>query len=431
MNLLSRCSAFLALAGSLFAQSVPDGYSSSLHSLPNSAGYPAVLTNAIAWFDGTDVTLQETGLAPRSLLHFSVPRFGAFLVPLRNGALLFADSSFGDVYLLATSVGALPILLNNLILPYDAAELSPTTVVISAKTGGFGASDNDLIRLDLTTGVTTALGSVGGASGALAIDAHGDLIYATAPQSFPAPSGSVQILRWSALQITLAQLGAGSLSLANAQVMVTGLDAVGDLALDTDDDLFFIDWLNGTVGEINQLHQSPWTTNFIDYTVSNVSCGTLQFIGSSGEFEPYSTTSSGELCLHETDFLQVSQLRKIQPRSAGLTAGNFSVIPRGPFTLQVQQATPNGIAIFGLALAQNLNAFTLTVQGFEQSIPWDNSLFIGITSFAALDALGHNQLQLNNPGLPAGTRLIAACAFSDSGLQLLGATQVRSLLLAP
>jgi hypothetical protein len=418
-------------AACLMSQAVPPGYQATVQTLPSTASYPAALPNGTAWFDGSDVIWLENGQAPRSLLHFAAPRFGAFSLPLSSGSILFADSSLGEVWLLPTSLGRAPQLLGSLVLPYDAAQLSPTTVVVSAKLGGYGASDNDLVQIDLTTGATINLGHVPGASGAIAVDSQGQIVYATAPATYPPPAGSVQVLRWTAQQVLIAQLGALPLTQANAQVLASGIDAIGDLALDSDDDLFFIDWFNGRLGEINELNQGAWVESLVDYSVSNVSCGTLQFVGNAGQFEPWSTVGNGMLYIHETDYMQVSQLRAMSPRAAVVMPSVSGVIPRGPFTLQLQQGPQNGLGIFACALAPTRNLVPVGIAGFEQTLLWDTSLVVGTTLFTTLGNAGQAQINLANPGIPLGSQLVAAWAFTDNALRVIGASPITVLPLAP
>lgn len=431
MKTIRQTAAVFLFSAWLMSQAVPPGYQAAVQTLPSTASYPAVLPNGAAWFDGSDVIWLENGQAPRSLLHFTAPRFGAFTLPLRSGLLLFADSSLGEVWLLSTSLGRAPQQLGSIVLPYDAAQLSPTTVVVSAKLGGYGASDNDLVQIDLTTGAVTNLGHVPGASGAVAVDAQGQIVYATAPATYPPPAGSVQVLRWTAQQVLVAQLGAIPLTQTNAQVLASGIDAVGDLALDSDDDLFFIDWFNGRLGEINDLGQSAWVESLVDYSVSNVSCGTLQFVGNTGQFEPWSTFGDGQLYIHETDYMQVSQLRTMSPRAAAVVPSVAGVIPRGPFTLQLQQGPQNGIGIFACALAPTRNLVPVGIAGFEQTLLWDTSLVLGTSLFTPLSSSGQAQISLTNPGIPLGSQLVAAWAFADNTLRVIGASTIAVLPLAP
>src|SRR5207247_670681 len=127
------------------------------------------------------------------------------------------------------------------------------------------------------------------------------------------PAGSVQVLLWTSTQLTIARAGAVPLSPGNAQLLFSGLDAAGDLALDSDDDLLFVDWFNGRVGELNELHQRAWRTDLIDYSGAGVSGATLQFVRGTGAFEPFAPASGGTLFVHETDFVSQSRLRAITP----------------------------------------------------------------------------------------------------------------------
>jgi hypothetical protein len=412
------------------AQNIAEGYADSAQALPAAASLPVVMPDGTAWFDGSDVVWNENGQPPRSLLHFSPPRFGGFALPLPNHGLLFADSSVGEIWLLSTVAGATPLQLATTALPYDAVLLSPTLAIVSAKSHGFGAADNDLLQLDLVSGALAPLGSVPGASGPVEVDAQGGLIYATASAAFPPPPGSVQVLRWTSVQVAIAALGAVPLDVNNAQVLFAGIDSASDIALDVDDDLLFVDWMRGRIGELNDLHAVPWRTDLADYASAAFGPDTLQYVPGAGEFEPFAA-AGGQLYVHETDFATVSQLRTIAPRPASIACTAGAVVPRGPFAIDVQQGPRSGASLFALAIAQTPSPLVLAVPGFEQPLHWDAALLGGASLFGAFDAQGRARLALANPGLPNGLQVIVACAFIDSAAAVIGSTAVLPLRLAP
>jgi hypothetical protein len=307
--------------------------------------------------------------------------------------------------------------------------LSPTQVIVSARTGGFGAADNDLLLLDFATGATTWLGSVAGASGAVVVDGQGGLVYATAPLAFPAPTGTVQVLRWSHTQLLVAIVGAVPLAAGNAQVLFSGLDAAADLALDGDGDLLFVDWMNNRVGELNELHGAPWRTDLVDYAGSSVSGASLQFVPGGGAFEPFALAGGGELIVHETDFVATSQLRSITSARAAIAAVPAGVVPAGPLAVTVQAGPAGGVGLFAVALAPASGPLAVAVPGFEQVLAWDAALLGGATTFTAFDPSGAAQLALVNPGFPLGLQVLVASAFLDAGGVVLGSTGLLVLSL--
>jgi len=419
------------LAPALAAQTVDEGYQATVRALPAAAGYPAVMPAGLVWFDGLDVQFAPPNQPVQSLLTLPQPRFGAFTLPLDPTALLFADSSVGEVWWLSTG-GAPARHLATMPLPYDAAVVSATHAIVSARTGGFGATTNDLLAIDLVTGATIPVGLVGGASGPIAVDAQGNILYATAPLAFPPPPASVQVLRWTQLQWLTALVGGTPMTDANAQVVFSGLDAASDLALDGDDDILFVDWLGNRIGELNDVSQLAWRTDLADYGTAPVSPAALQFLPATNghAFEPFAATAGGSLLVHETDFFSTSQLRQLQPAPANMPLLPGPV-PAGPFALQVQGGPRLGLCLFALGLPPASLPVALSV-GLEQPLAWDPALLQPVgTALIAFDASGTAQLGLANPGSFAGLQILAAAAFLDQTATAIGSTAPAVLLLGP
>ncbi len=165
-------------------------YLGSLGSLPNAtfAGF------ALPTPDGSSVVLGETVLSGAGNLH---------RVNLASASI--------------QHVASLPLV-------YDAEFAPSGKLLVSASTTGL---DNDLLSVDVFTGVVTQVGQVSGPSGPLAVSPSGDLYYATQVYSFPPPAGSTSVVTWSA-----AQVANGGLNDANATLVAASFDGGSALAFD-------------------------------------------------------------------------------------------------------------------------------------------------------------------------------------------------------
>jgi hypothetical protein len=429
----------LSTAVPLHAQTTVAGYGTTVRALPAGTATFAAWPNAVAWFDGTAVVVQENGQPPRPLLQFVAPRFGSFLVPLDGDRLLFAESSFDEVWLVPVAAGAQPQLLTHVHFAYDAASLGTGRAIVSAKTGGFGAGANDLVAIDLATGAVTPIGLVAGASGPVAIARNGDLLYATAPNTFPPPLGTVELLRWPAPQWAQALGGGPLLQRGNAQLLAAGLDSAGDLALDDDDDVLFVDYLNGRVAECSDLHAGPAApSTLVDYALASVTPAALTFVAGGAapalppQFEPFAQPGAGTLLVLETDFVGVSQLRSIDARAATLASAPGGVVPAGPFAIQLQAGPAAGIALFALGTVRTGVLVPVQFAGIEQVVGWDAGLFFPeLTSIQVLGSLGDAAWQLVNPGFAPGLQVSVQVLFANATATQIGATAAFTIQLGP
>ncbi|GAB4142956.1 MAG: hypothetical protein Fur0037_10380 [Planctomycetota bacterium] len=381
------------------AQSPPPGYADSAISLPASASNVRVLDRGrIAWFDGSTLFLQAGAAAPVPLL--SIPQtFGAFAIDAGRDRILFAESGTGDVWLVPLS-GA-PRLLANLVLPYDAVMIGRDRALVSAKTGGFAAQDNDLVALDLSTGSWTAVGRVPGASGPLAVDGRGTVYHATASPSFPPPPGGSSILSWTRAAVASAVRGGPLLTPASARVLLGGIDTASSLAVDDDGDLLFVDWWNDSIEEVSDIDgPSPAAVRFADYSAASVSATALQFESRGpAVFEPFQPEGS-RLYVHERDYAAVSRIRTVGPRRPTLTTSIGSPIPRGSFDLIASHGPPLGLFAIAIDAGQGGSERALRIPGFEQPFFWSRTAAIAMTG--VLDPSGAARVPLSNPGFSRG-----------------------------
>ncbi len=301
------------------AQDLEHGWSGAVRDLPAGAGQAIVLPDlgAVVYFTGTRLVLDD-GASARDLLSFASATFGAFTIRVDRDHVLFGDSISGDLWLVPLGTGT-PRAIATTTFPYDAALFATGTVIVSAKTGGFGSADNDLLALDLATGALTPLARLPGASGPVAVDAHG-LYYATSSNSFPAPPGSSDVLLFPRRTVRLA-IGRRTLGIADARVVARGFDAAADLAVDREGDLFVVDFVNSTVVEWQ--HATGTMTDWIRYPPSAPPPGALQLVAGGGDwraaFAPFQPIGRQALVVHESAFGGASRLRTIRPARASLS----------------------------------------------------------------------------------------------------------------
>ncbi|MCK5942905.1 MAG: hypothetical protein KAI24_13090 [Planctomycetes bacterium] len=435
--MLRNPSILLALAASLplSAQQVAAGYGSSTTPLP--PGSASVLSTSFGrvYFDGFDLMLEPSGVPAQSLLTFPSYTFGSFSAPIGATAVLFGESSNGGIW--SVPLNGLPAqLVANVPFNYDAVLLDDDRALVSAKTGGFSSPDNDVVFVDLLTGQTQLVAQFGGASGPLAIDANGDVYYATAPATFPAPAGTVSVLRLARAVVDNAIANNLVLGAADATVVIQGLDAAGDMAFDDDGDLFYVDWFQGRIGEIDDADgaQAALAATLIDYAGTGLSGSVLQFrpnaTAGAQVLEPFQP-SGGALIVHETDYVTVSQLRTVEARQPQLSTTAAAPIPAGSFALDTTAGPANGIGLLLFAATTPGGPVTLTVPGFEQPLLVDAAL-VGTPVIVPLtfDATGAASLTVTNPGFSPALDAIAQTVVVSTG-GALGASSLLSLQVGP
>jgi len=427
---LRAFTAALLMTTALQAQSIEAGYrTADVITLPAGSGQVAILDGdaGFVWFDGTRLMLRDAVGAQRELLSFSSSVFGSFTLQVSPTQVLFGESSNGDLWLVSTVPnGQGPRLLANLPFNYDAAQMGPGSVLVSAKTGGFSTPDNEIIHVDLVTGATQIAARVDGASGPLTWTREG-LYYATSSLSFPPPPGSVEVLLWTPLQLQLS-LGNRVLTAADAFLVANGLDAAGDLAVDGDFDVLVTDWMHGTVHEVSLgfsagRNQVVRRSDLVGYDPAAPQPSGLHWRAGppwAGQFEPFQPSAAGALFVHEATYGGASQIRRIAPdrpvtsAPVNAPAGSFDVVTTGG------PALGTGIVAVGPNPRQNEGPFP--VPTFEQLILWDPTMFFAWDVLpVTFDAHGTATLRLFNPGIGgSGAQIGMQCAFVDAHAEVIG-----------
>ncbi|MBL8755891.1 MAG: hypothetical protein JNK15_21520 [Planctomycetes bacterium] len=429
-----------ALPVPLAAQQVHEGLTNSPLALAANASLAHVVPGGLVTFGGGSVSFTPNGQPPQVLLTTTGTVFGSFLQFVAPNHVLFGLTQVGGagandvVWLLPLQGPPATAPLANIRYDYDVALRSPTEAFVSARLGGFASPDGDIVALDLTNGTTRHLAQIPGASGPVAVAPNGDVYYAPGYAGWPPLPGTVSVLRFPRPVVDQALLLGTTLGLADAQTVLTGLDAVADFAFDDDGDLHFVDWWNNRVGEISDVQGPiPWLgASIAGYSSSGLSPTMVQFVAGSGggEFEPFQP-ANGRMFVHATDYAAVNELHGYATSAATLGHSGPSPIPSGPFSLLAGQGPANGIGVVAFQFGAQPGTTLLAVPGFEQTLAIANSLLTSpILVAVPFDAAGNMPLALVNPGygVPVTASVQVVFVAQDG---VLGATVPTTLVLGP
>lgn len=418
----------------LAAQQAPAGYGVVRTNVPAGATALQQTAAGLVYCTGTTLELQPPGQPATTLLALPGFVFGSFSLPIGATHVLFGESSNNALWLVPLAGPAPTSPLAAVTFNYDAVLLTPNLALVSAKQTGFATLDNDLVVVDLGTGATQVVAKVPGASGPLALAANGDVLYATSSLAFPTPLGSAELLRFPRSAIDLAIATQAVLGPTSASVVVGGIDAAGDLAVDDDGDVFYADWLQDNVREIDDVDgPAPSLAGvLLDHSGVPTSAAGLQFVPGVGQgvFEPFQPIR-GTLLVHETDYFSTTALAAVTTAAAQLASTVASPIPAGPFALVASQGPANGIGLLAFGAGTPGPVLSIPLGGFEAPLLWDSTLVVGAALVpVAFDASGTMSLPLTNPGMPALAPSVVQVFFLDFAARL-GTTPSLAITLAP
>jgi len=404
-RLLRAASAALCLSlSALAADTVAPGFSRS--SLPNPAfgAQTATLPNGdLVTYDGLSVDRWTAGGAfVQNLATFQVFGFPSFVRVRPDGTeVLIGESSNHAIHRVPLD-GSGEILVANVVFNFAAAFETNDDLILSAATGDFGPQ-NEILRLDLTSGQETTIAVVPGPSGPVAFDLNGDLLYATQSTAFPPPPGSTDVVRWTSTQIT----SGAQLSLVDATVVSAGFDGGGSMAVDPVSGVAYLAETNFDipVNRIVRVGSSAATSTVV--VDSTETLGQLQFTnaGGAGSFEAFQPSGGSQLRYSATDFATIDDLALLDPARPTLTISGPGVTGVGPVTLAVDGALPNGSAflLFSFQGALTPTEQTYTFPGFLLHSRFVPGKIRRVPFFLPVDAAGHGEVTFQNPGNLAGT----------------------------
>lgn len=322
------------------ADTPADGY--QLGSQPSPAPFAATCTlpgGDIVTFDGQSVDRwTAAGAFVGNLAALPAFTFSSFVVPTPDGsAVVFGESSNGGLFLAqADGSGTTPLV--SLTFNYDADWLANGDLLVSAATGGFGAG-NDLVRVTLNPPSATFVGHVNGPAGPLAVAANGDLFYATQSDSFPAPPGSTDVLRWDAAEVLV-----GGLTNANATLFGAAFDGGASLAIDPVGGGLYMAETNFGLAQyrLRLVGANPAASPIVVDQVASF-FGGLEFVDggtSPGSFAAWQPADGVNL-----KYNQGSDQYTVRPARALLAISGPGTTGPGTVTFTVTGGVPNGIML--------------------------------------------------------------------------------------
>ena len=381
-------------------------------------GLTATLANGdVLTFDGVVVSrFDEDGNHVEDLATLPGFVFGSFLIasPDESFAIL-GESSAHNVYRIDLGLGGESV-LTNLVFNYDGVFETATSLVVSAATCGFGCG-NELYRVDTTSGATTLIATVGGASGPVAVEADGDVVYGRVSDTFSL--GDYKVLRFAAADLT----GAPVASEADAVVVGDGFDGSTDLAIDPIDGAIYLAE-NDFVSGLNRIRHvrgdAAVSTTVLDGQTGRT-IGNLEFAAGDGtaRFRAYQPLAGGALRYNSTDFVSAFERGRVVPERPTLGLSGPGTSGAGDVTATVSSGTPNGFAVlaYGPTALFDRNESPLFLSALEAP------LFVGLDlatvqldlNLIALDASGTGQLAFPHDGSLLGLVTGQAVVFDDLG----------------
>lgn len=430
----SLAAVVLASAGATAASAqmvAAPGWSFESQALPSGvlhyAGLCRLPSGLVATFDGQKVVAIDP--APGgvlSILHqVPSPVFGAFLLLDPTGSALWLGESSNGTILRIPLDGSPAQTVATIPLCYDAAFDAAGRLFLAH---GYSTwTGTDIVLLDLATGASDVIASLPGPSGPLAFLPDGRLVYGENSVVFPAPPGSAALEAFAPTQLQSA-IGSTFLTLADAEILGSGFDVISDLAVDAEGDLILADSVYGRLVEFDPLTAG---VTLLGSPSGGATFGAtaVEFVDpgarNAATFEPFQPSPGGWLSILESDFSGTTILKSVRPLRPALAASPDGAIPIGPFTLELADAPPLGLAFLFGALGS---------QPELPSIVYGTPFFFGLApgsmfSLATLpiDAGGAFVVPVANPGLGL-TVYLQVAVIEGSGLPR-GTSQVLPLAL--
>jgi hypothetical protein len=321
---------------------------------------------------------------------------------------LVGESSNGDIFRVALD-GSGYTTLANLQFNFDAVFEDANNVLISAATCGFGCG-NDIVRVNTTTGSTTFVANVAGASGPVDIDDQGRLYYGTIDTVTPNNS---KIISWNQTQLHSGPV----LDESDAIVLVSGLGGAGALAIDPIfGNVFLAESIFGGTSRILEFDVS--NGSLVDVIVESPDYLTsveLMLGRGIGHFHAYQPEDG--VFMHYNGQDEIITIRPQRPTASISQSGAVA-------TLSVQNAEPNGGMLVLFSNAGNFDPNYISVQ-LSFNFLFHSSVPIGQIQRTPLlipiDATGSGSFQYFDPGNLQGTKVFQAL-ITDSNGGFIGST---------
>jgi hypothetical protein len=406
-----------------------DGFALSSLTYPGQSLSATFSNGDVLSFDGNSIdrwSADGTHLVNYASLF--VPVFASFVaLDASEAYALIGENSNGSVSRLDFSSGQLAPLAT-LNLNFDCVQRDATNWYISAATCGFNCG-NEIWSLDATSGATQLEVQVDGPSGPLAIDASGNLYYATQSGVFPALPGSTNVLFFLAWQLA----GASVLTNADAFTVGAGFDAGNDLLYDAVASRLYLAENNFGTGS-NRVYRVGPTAALSELVVDGAPfryISNLELFQHAGPsiFAPYQPADGGRMLYNTTDFFSAWERNEVRPQRPDLALSGAGASGAGLLDIAVQAGTRNGFALFAAAP-------TSAVAGSESTLPlpsatpllspFDLGQTVLLPGVSRLDAQGAVTISVPHQGDLLGLLSLQALLF-DSNATPAATTGVANL----
>jgi len=309
-------------------------------------------------FDGTQVVqLDAQGSFLQLLGSFPSMLFPSFLLADPDGLQLWlGESSNGGIYRLILGTPSSPELVATLPYNYDAAVSEPGALWVSAAAAGL-ASPSEIWRIDLAARTARRIARIPGASGPLAFDAAGNLLYGVVSRQFPPPPGSSSVVRWSRAQLRRllarapapGQVGHAWLELSDAETIATGFTSAARLARDPRTDELFLaenDYVSG-VNRLRRLRGSASASPILFEGRPGRTLGSLSFLPGPGaaRFLAYQPSEGGSLVFTSADFVAAPERIALRPERPAADIHGPGTSGPGEYFLELSGGPPGGLAL--------------------------------------------------------------------------------------
>ena len=385
------------------AQSTPQpGYAvDDIDPAPFGAALCSLADGGYLTFDGLDLARYDAGgtqvASLGSLNAFGFPSF--IRVDPTETYAVFGESSTNWVRRIDLSTLVIEDIVQ-LNFNYSAEfGVAADEIWISAALGGFGGG-NDIVRLDLVTGIATEVAHVAGPSGPMAFAPNGDLYYGTQTSAWPPPPDTQSVIRWDA-----AELASGTLlTELDADVVISQLDGSSGLAYDPVQDALFVVDSDPTGGNENVVQRYTSSGTLLDSVMTNPGfLSTIEIVEGSGPmvFAPYQPDGTAvRLSVTDYNFSFTERVALAPARPEIAFTGPTSAVA-GPATVEVTGGPANGSVVWMWTRPNYLPSGGEWVGDLGWGVPtfyMADPLFLLRQSLPfALDGTGEASLSYNQP----------------------------------
>jgi hypothetical protein len=368
----------------------------------------------------------------RTVLHAlpTIHTTGLIAIPPGSNELYFTDFNNGDFFRRHLFTNK-QVKIKGLVNSFDVAlaQQGELLVVANPKWPAAGAASG-IWLMDLVKGNHREVIRLTGPSGPIAFDAMGNLLYALQPSNFPAPKGSVLLLRFPQSLVRKAIRGGKALTIPQASVVMKGLDGALDMVFDDRQRLYISDPQNG--GLLRTLPASMTLDRAFLKPTKLTTLG-LQFVDRRpATFDGFQPSDGGELYMATTDWVSVTGVWQIRAARPGLSSKPAVRIPKGPLELNLKGAPGNAAVWLVLSASPTLASEIALFQ--DAGIPGWVGLDLArphLVLLATTDATGSYRLRLQNPG-GASLRLhlqAMAVAGTTPAARQFGTSNILSLFI--